>query len=178
MEKELDEWLLRFAGLEELFSSRNQLYSKLSRQQLDGIIEENVTIVGPVYMGPNTLVKSGAILKGPLIVGPNSIIDNGANVLSRTFLGAGTYVSSGAVVFDSVLMNDCLVSENCVIQNSILGCGVVVKAGCLIGDRVSTTEQKGTYVGDEAELGLGSILCAGSVIPQHQRVLPGAVVVA
>jgi NDP-sugar pyrophosphorylase family protein len=173
MEQEFDEWLSRFASLEELFSSRHQLYSKLSRQQLDGIIEENVTIAGPVCMGPNTLVKSGAILKGPIIVGPNSIIDNGAKILSGTFIGTGTYVNSGAVVFDSLLMNDCLVSENCVIQNSVLGCGVVVKAGCLVGDR--TSDQKGTYIGDKAELGLGSILGAGSIVAQRQRVLPGAI---
>ena len=176
MEQEFDEWLSRFASLEELFSSRHQLYSKLSRQQLDGIIEENVTIVGPVHMAPHTLVKSGAILKGPLVVGPNSIIDNGAKVFSGTFIGTGSYVNSGSVVFDSLLMNNCLVSENCVIQNCVLGCGVVVKAGCLIGDRMSSADQIGTYVGDKAELGIGSILRAGSVIRQRQTLLPGAIV--
>jgi UDP-N-acetylglucosamine diphosphorylase / glucose-1-phosphate thymidylyltransferase / UDP-N-acetylgalactosamine diphosphorylase / glucosamine-1-phosphate N-acetyltransferase / galactosamine-1-phosphate N-acetyltransferase len=175
MEQEFDAWLSHFTSLEELFSSRHQLYSKLSRQQLDGVIEEHVVIVGPVHIGPNTLVKSGAILNGPLVVGPNSVIDNGAKVLSRTFIGTGTYVNSGALVFDSLLMNGCLVSENCVIQNCVLGCGVVVKAGCLVGDRMSPSDQVGTYVGDNAELGLGSIIGAGSVVAPRQRLLSGAI---
>ena len=56
-EQQFNEWLTRFASLEEMFSSRHQLYSKLSRQQLEGIIDEHVTIIGPVHVGPNTHVN-------------------------------------------------------------------------------------------------------------------------
>jgi NDP-sugar pyrophosphorylase family protein len=174
MEKEFDDWLSRFVTLEQLFSARHQLYSKLSRQQLDGIIEENVTIVGPVHIGPNTLVKSGAILEGPIIVGPDSIIGNGTRILGSTFIGTRTNIRSGAVVFDSLIMNSCVISENCIVQNSVLGCGVVAKAGCLIGEGMSPTDQRGTYVGDAAELEPGSILRAGSMIAPRQRLLSGA----
>ncbi len=174
MEREFDDWLTRFSSLEELFCSRHQLYSRLCRQQLNGVIEENVTIVGPVHVGLNSLVRSGAILSGPLIVGPGCVIGNGAKVLDGTFIGTGTNVSSGAAVIDSIVMNRCLISENCVVQSSVLGFGVVAKAGCLIGDRTSLPNQNGTYVGDEAELEVGSILRTGSVVARRQVFSRGA----
>ena len=99
------------------------------RQQLEGIIDEHVTIIGPVHVGPNTHVRSGAILKGPLIVGPNSVIEYGVRVLGGSFIGASTHLNSGAVISNSLLMNNCLVGENCVIQNSVLGFGVAAGAG-------------------------------------------------
>jgi bifunctional UDP-N-acetylglucosamine pyrophosphorylase/glucosamine-1-phosphate N-acetyltransferase len=174
MEQEFDEWLSRFASLEELFSARYQLYSKLSRQQLDGIIEEDVTILGPVHVGPNAHIRSGAVLNGPLVIGPNVIIDHGAKVFGGTVIGTGTRVKSGVTISNSLLMNNCLVAESCIIQDSVLGYGVTAKAGCLIGDMASP-EEVATYVGDGAKLGLGCIICAGSIVLPHQSVSPGTV---
>ncbi len=174
MEPELDQWLSRFTNLEELFSSRAQLYAKLSGQQLEGTIDEQVTIIGSVYVGPNTQVKSGALLTGPLIVGPNSTIGFGAKVLGRTFIGAGSQLASGAVISNSILMNGCSVGPNCVVQNSILGFGVTVRAGSLVGD--SSPEDTGTYVGDGSELGLGCIIFPGSIVQRNKEISAGEVV--
>jgi NDP-sugar pyrophosphorylase family protein len=175
MEQEFDNWLSRFASLKELFSARHQLYAKLSRQQLDGIIEEDVTILGPVHVGQNARIRSGAILNGPLVIGPDAVIDYGAKVFSGTFIGAGTRLSSGAIILNSLLMNNCQVAESCIIQNSVLGYGVIAEAGCLIGDTAAPKEA-GTYVGDNSQLGLGSIICAGSIVPARQNISPGTVV--
>jgi NDP-sugar pyrophosphorylase family protein len=174
-EPEFDDWLSRFASLEELFSCRDQLYSKLCRQQLDGIVEGNVVILGAVHLGPSSQVRSGAILKGPLIVGPDAVIDHGVKVLGRTFIGRGSHLSSGAVVSDSVLMHNSLIGENCVVRNSILGCGVIARAGCLIGDMPSHSQNAGTYLGDGSQLGLGSIICAGSIVQRGEVILPGTI---
>jgi NDP-sugar pyrophosphorylase family protein len=174
MDQEFDEWLSRFAGLDELFSARHQLYAKLSRQQFDGIIEEGVTVVGPVHVGPNAVIRSGAVLKGPLVIGPNAVIDHGAKVFGGTFIGAETHLKSGALISNSLLMANCLVAENCIIQNSVLGYGVTAKAGCLIGD-VASPQEVGTYVGDGSQLGLGCIICVGSIVFPRESISPGVV---
>lgn len=177
MEQQFNEWLTKFASLEEMFSSRHQLYSKLRQPQLEGIIDEHVTIIGSVHVGPNTHVRSGAILKGPLIVGPNSVIEYGVRVLGGSFIGASTHLNSGAVVSNSLLMNNCLVGENSVVQNSVLGFGVAAGAGSLIGD-VASSFAVGTYVGDGSKLGVGSIICSGSIVTPGQIVSAGTVVSA
>jgi NDP-sugar pyrophosphorylase family protein len=175
MEQEFNEWLSRFASLEELFFARYQLYSGLSHQRLDGIVEEHVTILGHVHVSLNARIRSGAVLNGPLVIGPNVVIDYGAKVFGGTVIGTGTRLNSGAIISNSLLMNDCSIAEGCIIQNSMLGYGVTAKAGCLIGDMTSPQEV-GTYVGDGAQLGPGCIVCAGSTVLPRQIISPGTVV--
>jgi NDP-sugar pyrophosphorylase family protein len=175
MEHEFNEWLSRFASLEELFSARNQLYAKLTHQQLDGIVEEHVSIFGPVHVGPNVHIRSGAVLNGPVVIGPNAVIDYGAKVFGGTVIGTSTRLNSGASVSNSLIMNNCLIAEGCIIQNSVLGYGVTAKAGCLIGD-LASPEEVGTYVGDSAQLGPGCIICAGSTVLPRQIISAGTVV--
>ena len=176
IEQQFDQWLSKFTNLEELFASRRQLYSKLTRQLVEGGIDEHVTIEGLVYVSPGAHVKAGAVLKGPLVIGPHSVIDYGAKVLGDVFIGSGCYVNAGAVISSSILTKDCLVGENCVIHNSILGCGVFAKPGCLIGDATTASGEVGTFLGDASKLGLGCIVCPGSRVLQHQHVASGAVI--
>jgi NDP-sugar pyrophosphorylase family protein len=173
MEQEFNEWLSRFASLEELFSARSQLYSGLSHQQIDGAVEEHVAVFGAVHVCASARVRSGAVLNGPLVIGPNAIIDQGARVFGGTIIGTGTRINSGAIVSNSLLMNNCSIAEACVIQNSVLGYGVIAKAGCLIGDL-----EVGTFVGDSTQLGLGSIICAGTKVLPRQIISPGTVVMS
>jgi NDP-sugar pyrophosphorylase family protein len=87
IENDFQGWLARFASVEELFSSRDQLYAKLHQSQIDGAVEEQVTIEGPVHISPGSRVRSGAVLIGPLVIGPNCNVDHGARVFRRTFIG-------------------------------------------------------------------------------------------
>jgi len=50
MKKEFNDWLAKFDSLEALFASRHQLHAGLTRQQLDGSIEDHSFIVGPVHV--------------------------------------------------------------------------------------------------------------------------------
>ena len=175
VEPRFDEWLSRFSNIEELFASRHQLYSKLVRQEIEGIVDEYVTIEGAVHVAAGAHVRSGAVLKGPLIVGPNSVIDYGAKILGEVFIGSGCRVSAGSVVSGSILIQDCVVGENCVIHNCLIGCGVTAGPGCLVGGQTAAPDGVGAYFGDGSALGAGCIVSAGSVISQHQKVVPGTV---
>jgi NDP-sugar pyrophosphorylase family protein len=176
VEQQFDEWLSRFSNIEELFASRHQLYSKLVRQEIEGIVDDYVTIEGAVHVTAGAHVRSGAVLKGPLIVGPYSVIDYGAKILGEVFIGSGCRVSAGSVVSGCILIQDCVVGENCVIHNSFIGCGVIAGPGCLVGDQSTAPDGVGTYFGDGSALGAGCIVSAGSVISQHHRVVPGTVI--
>jgi NDP-sugar pyrophosphorylase family protein len=176
MEEEFRNWLTRFETLDQLSSCRHELFSKLTRQQLDGVIDEQVTIIGPVHIGPATHVKSGSLLKGPLIIGPNAVIDYGAKLVAGTFVGAGTRVGAGAIVSDSLIMNRSVVSEGCVVRNAVWGCDVEADAGCLVGEAGALGQGQATFIGDGAKLSLGTIVCAGSIISSRERIPAGTVV--
>ncbi|MCL2198493.1 MAG: glucose-1-phosphate adenylyltransferase [Defluviitaleaceae bacterium] len=74
----------------------------------------------PLYTGPNSEVKS-------------SIISEGCEVLGKVFnsvLGPEVIVEEGAVVRDSILMENCYVGKNTVIDRCI------IDTDCTIGDEV------------------------------------------
>jgi NDP-sugar pyrophosphorylase family protein len=176
VEQRFDEWISRFSNIEELFESRHQLYSKLVRQEIEGSVDEYVTIDGAVHIASSAQVRSGTVLKGPLIVGPHSVIDCGVKILGEVFIGSGCQLNAGTVVSGSILIKDCVMGENCVIHNSFIGCGVRAGPGCLFGDQTTTQDRVGTYFGDGSLLGAGCIVSAGSVISPHQKIVPGTVI--
>jgi UDP-N-acetylglucosamine diphosphorylase / glucose-1-phosphate thymidylyltransferase / UDP-N-acetylgalactosamine diphosphorylase / glucosamine-1-phosphate N-acetyltransferase / galactosamine-1-phosphate N-acetyltransferase len=175
MEPEFNSWLAKFDTLEALFAARHELCSNLLKQQLDGIVEDHATIVGAVHVSSNSLVRAGAVIQGPAIIGPNVIIDYGAKIMSGTFVGTGVQVLAGAVIGQSILMNRTVISENCVVRNGILGCRVFVNSGSLIGQRAYDSEVRGTFVGDDAKLEIGSIVLDGAIIARGFTVKPGAI---
>jgi len=172
MEKEFNNWLAKFDSLEALFASRHQLLARLTKQQLDGSIEDHSLIIGPVHVSSTSRVLAGAIIRGPAIIGPDVTIDHGAKVLDGSFIGAGSRVGPGAVVSQSILMNGSIISENCVIQNAIVGAGVFIGAGALVGEAKS----KGAFVGDNTNLRVGSIVLMGAVIAKDSDIFAGSVV--
>jgi NDP-sugar pyrophosphorylase family protein len=165
MEDEFNHWLRKFDSLEALFASRHQLHARLTKQQLDGRIEDAL-IIGPVHVSSTSRVLAGAIIRGPAIIGPDVTIDHAAKVLGGSFIGAGSRVGPGAVVSQSILMNGSIISENCVIQNSLVGAGVFIGAGALVGEAQSKGGA-GAFVGDNANLRAGSIVLTGTVIAKN-----------
>ena len=175
MEKEFNNWLAKFDSLEALFASRHQLLARLTKQQLDGSIEDHTVIIGPVHVHSTSRVLTGAIIRGPAIIGPDVTIDYGAKVLDGSFIGAGSRVGPGAVVSQSILMNGSIISENCVIQNAIVGAGVFIGAGALVGEAKSKGGA-GAFVGDNTNLRVGSIVLMGAVIAKDSDIFAGSVV--
>jgi NDP-sugar pyrophosphorylase family protein len=163
MEDEFNNWLASFDSLEALFASRHQLLARLTKQQLDGSMEDHTLIVGPVHVNSTSRVLTGAIIRGPAIIGPDATIGYGAKILDGSFIGAGSRVGPGAVVSQSIIMNGSIISENCVIQNAVVGSGVFIGAGALVGEAQSMGGA-GAFVGDNANLRVGSIVLAGTVV--------------
>jgi NDP-sugar pyrophosphorylase family protein len=176
IEPEFATWLRRFNTIEQLFACRDQLFAKLSTQQLEGSIEEGVVLVGPIHISSSSVLRSGTIVEGPVIVGPGSAIGYGVKILGPTFIGTGVRVKSGTVLSNCLLMNGSDIAESCIIQNCIIGSAVKASAGCLVGEQSGVGEHFATCVGDHAHLGLGCIVSPGAIISKRQRVPAGAVI--
>lgn len=176
VEPEFAVWLRRFSSVEELFEAREQLFTKLTSQRMDGKTEEGVILVGPAHISCGSSVQSGAILAGPVIIGPNSIIEYGAKILGPTFIGTDVRVRSGTILSNCLLMNYSDIAEGCVFQNCIIGAAVTASAGCIVGERDRKDEKLPTCVGDHVHLGLGCIVSSGSIVLPQQRVPAGTVI--
>ncbi len=139
------------------------------------------------------LMAAGVTIEDPattyidvdVTVGPDTIIHPGVSLEGRTAVGAGCELHSGVRIVDSVLGDDVLVRNHCVIQQSHLGVGArigpfahlrpetEVGADARIGNFVETKKTSlgrgakaghltylgDTTVGDGANVGAGTITC-------------------
>jgi mannose-1-phosphate guanylyltransferase len=97
-------------------------------------LDENLLMVGEgVEIG-----VPGA-LEGPAAIGDRSEVSPGARPAPPFVLGRNCRIRPGAVVERSVLLDDCVVEDDAVVVNSILGSGVNVGVGA---------ELEGAVLGD------------------------------
>jgi len=116
----------------------------------------------PMYTGP------GAIVQG-------SIISEGCEVLGRVYnsvIGTSVIIEEGAEVRDSIIMGDCYIGKNVVINHSIIdiGCTIGDNVEIGIGDNVSNEDKPSIY-----NTGI-SVVGENSVVPDNMKIGKNCVV--
>src|SRR5437764_192632 len=96
-----------------------------------GTIEPAVTIRGRVSIGDGCVIRSGAYLQGPLSLGPGCEIGPNAVLLPSTSLGKNVRIGAHTSVANSILMDDVILGPASVVQDGVIGSGVVARAGLL-----------------------------------------------
>jgi mannose-1-phosphate guanylyltransferase len=117
-------------------------YLLAHRDLLEGRIEhqfESKEIGCGLWVGEGTEIDPQAKVANPVLIGKNCHIKKGAKIAGLTVIGNNCVVETGAFLEGSVLLDDCIVGKNSVVENSILGQGV------RLSERV--------HVSDEAVLG-------------------------
>ncbi len=95
-----------------------------------------------VFLGEGVLIDETAHVYGPLLAGDGVRIGAGARVGDRTCLGSGVSIESGARVEGSVVLDEAVIGEHCVVEQSIIGRGTrlgpdVHVADCsVLGDNI------------------------------------------
>ena len=113
--------------------------------------------------GSAELVEDGvdigvpASLRGPSMIGARSEISPGAQPRPPCVIGRNCRICPGATVERSVLLDGCVVEDDAVVVNSILGSGVSVGIGAELdgavigeGERVGGTEAPSPPEGEGA----------------------------
>ena len=148
-----------------------------------GTIEGGVTIHGRVSIGLGCTIRAGAYLQGPLSLGSGCEIGASAVLLPSTSLGNNVRVGPLTTIANSILMDDVNLGPSCVVQDSVLGSGVVARAGLLaasgpaevpIEGEYHAVRQIGALIGEDSELGNGVSVECGAVINERARVASGA----
>ncbi|TYJ53040.1 hypothetical protein B9479_006317 [Cryptococcus floricola] len=100
---------------------------------------------GNVYIARESVVLSRTTtLTGPLLIGPKSSLSHNTLVQGST-LGANCKVGDGSAIRNSYIFDDVRIGEGCLIEECMIGKGVVVGAGCKIG--------RGVLLGNGVKLG-------------------------
>ncbi len=148
-----------------------------------GTIEPAVTIRGRVSIRDGCVIRSGAYLQGPLSIGPGCEIGPNAVLLPSTSLGKNVRIGALTTVANSILMDDVILGPSSVVQDAVLGSGVVARAGLLaasgpgdvnIEGAWHAVPQIGALIGEDVEIGNGVSVAPGTVVNERARVESGA----
>jgi len=148
-----------------------------------GTIEPSVTIRGRVSIGDGCVIRSGAYLQGPLSIGSGCEIGPNAVLLPSTSLGKNVRIGALTTVANSILMDDVILGPSSVVQDAVVGSGVIARAGRLAASGPGDVNIEGTWhavpqigalLGEDVEIGNGVSVAPGTVVNERARVESGA----
>ncbi len=158
-----------------------QLGSTLSEEEYEKI-GENVWIARSATVAPT------AYIHGPAIIGKNAEVRHCAFIRGNAIVGEGAVVGNSTELKNVVLFNKVQVPHYNYVGDSILGYKAHMGAGSITSnvksdkklvvvkdgrERIETGLKKfGAMLGDEVEVGCGSVLNPGTVVGRHSSIYP------
>lgn len=89
-------------------------------------IDPTAVIQGPALIGDNVTIGAGTVI-GNCIIGNNVNISQGCQLM-LSVVGDGTFLPFRAAIFETVLMEDCMVAQNTCLQMCVVGRGSFIGA--------------------------------------------------
>ena len=141
-----------------------------------------------ILVGEGTVIAPTAHIEGPAIIGKGCKIRHGAFLRGAVLLGSACVIGNSTEVKNSVLMDGAQAPHFNYVGDSILGEKVHLGAGVICSNlrsdgnpvevrlgAVSITtglRKLGAILGDNTEIGCGTVLCPGTVIGRSTTVYP------
>ena len=155
---------------------------------VQGTIEEGVSVQGSVIVGKGSVVKSGTYIEGPCIIGTNCRIGPHAYIRGATSIGHDCHIGHCTEIKNSIIMNGTKIPHFNYIGDSIIGTGCNFGAGTKIANlrhdhanvRVcgkDTRRKKfGAIIGDGVQFGINCSINVGSIIGSNAQFAPDSFV--
>ena len=158
-----------------------QLGSTLSEEEYEKIGED-------VWIARSATVAPTAYIHGLAIIGKNAEVRHCAFIRGNAIVGEGAVVGNSTELKNVVLFNKVQVPHYNYVGDSILGYKAHMGAGSITSnvksdkklvvvkdgrERIETGLKKfGAMLGDEVEVGCGSVLNPGTVVGRHSSIYP------
>lgn len=143
---------------------------------------------GNIWIAKSAKVVPTAYIAGPAIIGKNAEVRHCAFIRGKAIVGEGAVVGNSTELKNVILFNKVQVPHYNYVGDSILGYKAHMGAGSITSnvksdkklvivknkqEQIETGLKKfGAMIGDEVEVGCGSILNPGSVIGKHTNIYP------
>lgn len=141
-----------------------------------------------IWIAKSATVAPSACINGPAIIGKNAEVRHCAFIRGNAIVGEGAVVGNSTELKNVVLFNKVQVPHYNYVGDSILGYKSHMGAGSITSNvksdkklvTIKTPEgiietgikKFGAMLGDEVEVGCGSILNPGSVVGSHTDIYP------
>lgn len=130
----------------------------------------NIYIAGPAIIGPNTEVRPGAFIRGNALIGAGCVVGNSTEI-KNAILFDGAQAPHYNYIGDSILGYKAHTGAGAITSNLKQDhSSVTIKNG---EERIDTGLRKfGAMLGDNVEVGCGSVLNPGTVVGSGARIYP------
>lgn len=133
-------------------------------------IHANVTIQGPVLIGKNVEIQSGALIRPGTIIGDNASVGHCSEV-KHSILQDKSKVASLAFVGDSILGKSARIGSGVILANRRFDQkNITVKMDGLVMD--TNTDFYGTIIGDNSRFGANATAVPGTFVGPYTWIFP------
>ena len=152
-------------------------------------VGEFCSIVGNYFIDEGTVIHPNVCIQGPVIIGKNVEIQSGALIRPGSIIGDNCSVGHGSEVKHSILINKSKVASLAFVGDTILGKSTRIGSGVILANRrfdqkniaVKTSSEKldtgtdffGSIIGDSSRLGANVVSLPGTFIGPYTWILPG-----
>jgi len=139
---------------------------------LGGTVEPGVSLRGQVTVGKDTVLHANSYISGPVIIGSGCHIGPNVCILPATSIGDNVVISSFTEVKNSVIGNDVAVGPGCIIEDS------VIDAGCVIKGHLTACSGEGEVKvnGEPHSVGFGVMMGEGCSVGGNVVIQPGTII--
>ena len=134
------------------------------------VIHPNVTIEGPVMIGKNVEIQSGALIRPGSIIGDNCVVGHGSEI-KNTIMQNKSKVASLAFAGDTILGKSTRIGSGIILANRRFDQkNIVIKIN---GEKIdSGRDFFGAIVGDSSRIGANAATLPGTMIGPYTWILP------
>ena len=141
-----------------------------------------------IWIAKSVSIAATATLNGPLIIDEDTEVRPGAFIRGNAIVGEGAVVGNSTELKNAVLFNKVQVPHYNYVGDAVLGYKSHMGAGSICSnvksdkklvvvkdgeEKIETGLKKfGAMLGDEVEVGCGSVLNPGTVIGSHSNIYP------
>ena len=152
--------------------SLNATVLRQIQAKLGGTIETGVSVKGSVWVGKDTVIRSNSYIAGPVVIGDNCDIGPNVCLLPATSIGDNVVVSPFSEIKNSVIGNDVSIGSGCVIQDSVIDKGCIIK-----GHFTACSGEAEVKFNDEYhKVSIGAMLGEGCSLDNSVVAQPGVIV--
>lgn len=177
----------------EIFESSSRIIDEIQEKGKQEIltdnIQENVKIMGNVYIGEGTEIESGCIIQGPVYIGKNCKIMYNSYIRPGTILGDNCVIGFSTEIKHTIMRDGSKVSDLAFVGDSIIGKNSRIGSGVIVANRgfnqsnvIIKDENKnqinlqreaiGIILGDNSRIGSNCTTSPGTFIGKYTWIYP------
>ncbi|MGB9980411.1 bifunctional sugar-1-phosphate nucleotidylyltransferase/acetyltransferase [Methanobacterium sp.] len=138
----------------ELLNVNEHFISEME-EDIQGKIEEGVTIHGNVILGKNSIIRSGTYILGPVFIGEDCDIGPNSYLRKYTYIGNNVNVGNAVEIKNSIIMDGTNVNHLSYVGDSVIGANCNVAAGTNIANlRFDNKNVKMNIKGEKFDCGV------------------------